>query len=360
MKREPHFPKIATSSIVPIAAAALAIGIFVIDTVTDLEIAVAVFYVAVVLMSVSFCRKRGVMLVSAGCIALTLLSHFLTPTGSPHSGLVNCIISLSAIAATAYLALKIESAEAAVYEARAQLAHISRVTALGQLTASIAHEVNQPLTAVVTSGNACLRWLAAQPPNLEKARQAVERVVKDASRASEVVGRVRGLAKRSSPHKDVLNINEIVLETLALTRGEIEQNRIVLRTQLSAVLPLVPGDRIQLQQVILNLIINAVESMNPVAEGPRELLVSSAQNEAGEVLLAVCDSGTGLDPGKLDHLFDAFYTTKPEGMGMGLTINRSIIEAHGGRIWATRRVPQGAIFQFTLPTGREDVGRSSP
>jgi signal transduction histidine kinase len=197
-----RFLRRATSSILPIAVAALAIGIFTIDTLTDLEIAVAVFYVAVVLISVSAFPKRGVMLVSAGCIGLTVLSYILTPTGSPHSGLVNCVISLSAIAATTYLALRIKSAEAAIYEARTQLAHVSRVTALGELTASIAHEVNQPLTAVVTSGNACMRWLAAQPPNLEKARQAVERIVKDASRASEVVGRVRGLAK-DLPHRKI-------------------------------------------------------------------------------------------------------------------------------------------------------------
>jgi signal transduction histidine kinase len=185
-------------------------------------------------------------------------------------------------------------------------------------------------------------------------------VVKDASRASEVVGRVRSLAKRSSPHKDLLNINEIILETLTLTHSEIEQNRIVLRTQLSDDLPPVAGDRIQLQQVILNLVINAVESMGAAGEGPRELLVSSAQNEAKEVLLAVRDSGAGLDPGKLDHLFDAFYTTKSRGMGMGLTINRSIVEAHGGRIWATQHFPRGAIFQFTLPTGRGDAERTTP
>jgi len=355
-----RFLRHATSSILPVAVAALAIGIFIVDTLTDLEIAVAVFYVAVVLISVSTFRKRGVMLVSAACIGLTVLSYILTPTGSPHSGVVNCVISLSAIAATTYLALKIKSAEATVYDARAHLAHISRVTALGELTASIAHEVNQPLTAVVTSGNACLRWLAAQPPNLERAKQAVERIVKDASRASEVVGRVRGLAKRSSPQKDLLNINEIILETLALTRSEIEQNRVVLRTQLTDNLPLVPGDRIQLQQVILNLVINAVESMSAADESPRELLVSSAQNETKHVLLMIRDSGPGLDPAKLDHLFDAFYTTKSEGMGMGLTINRSIIEAHGGRIWATPHVPRGATFQVTLPTGRENAGSTSP
>jgi signal transduction histidine kinase len=353
MKRTPHSLAIARSSILPVATAALAIGIFVFDTVTDLEIAAAVFYVVVVLMSVSFCRKRGVVLVSTGCMALTLLSFFLTPGGSPHPGLINSIISLSAIGATSYLALKIVSAEVAVHEARAQLAHIARVTTLGELTASIAHEVNQPLTAVVTSGNACLRWLASQPPNLERAKNAVDRIVKDANRASDVVRRVRALAKRAPPHKEWLNINQTILETIALTRSEIEQNRIVLRTQLKDDLPRVLGDRIQLQQVILNLIINAIEGIGAAGEGPRELLVDSVRGDSHDVLVAVRDTGGGLTAGKVEHLFDPFYTTKSEGMGMGLTISRSIIEAHGGRVWATPNLPRGAVFQFTLPSGPE-------
>jgi C4-dicarboxylate-specific signal transduction histidine kinase len=227
-------------------------------------------------------------------MALTLLSYFLTPAGSPYAGLVNCVISLSAIGATTYLALKIQSAEVAVHEARAQLAHVARVTTLGELTASIAHEVNQPLAAVVASGNACLRWLGGEPPNLEKARQAVERIVKDANRASEVIGRVRSLAKREPPRKDWLNMNETIIETIALTRSELEKNHIVLRTQLSDDLQPVWGDRIQLQQVILNLIVNAIEGMSAVDGGPRELLVSSTKDESKGVLVAVRDTGAGL------------------------------------------------------------------
>jgi signal transduction histidine kinase len=263
------------------------------------------------------------------------------------------VISLSAIGATSYLALKIVSAEVAVHEARAQLAHIARLTTLGELTASIAHEVNQPLTAVVTSGNACLRWLASQPPNLERAKNAVDRIVKDANRASDVVRRVRALAKRAPPHKEWLNINQTILETIALTRSEIEQNRIALRTRLEDDLPLVLGDRIQLQQVILNLIINAIEGIGAAAEGPRELLVDSSKGDSHDVLVAVRDTGGGLTPGEVEHVFDPFYTTKSEGMGMGLTISRSIIEAHGGRVWATPNLPRGAVFQFTLPSGPE-------
>ena len=355
MKPRQRFPIIASSSILPIATAALAIGIFVVDTKTDLEIAAAALYVAVVLLSVGFCQRRGVILVSAGCMALTILSYFLTPSGSLSAGLINSVISLLVIGLATFLVLKIASAEVAVHDARAQLAHIARVTTLGELTASIAHEVNQPLTAVVTSANASLRWLASKPPNVEKARRAVDRIVKDANRASKVVGRVRGLAKRGASQKDWLNVNETVLEIVALTRQEIKQNHISLGTQLSEDVPLVWADRIQLQQVILNLVVNAIEAISACDEGPRELVVTSAKDKSNGVLLAVCDSGKGLDSANLDHIFDAFHTTKPDGMGMGLAISRSIIEAHSGRIWATSNVPRGAVIQFTIPTGQEEA-----
>jgi signal transduction histidine kinase len=349
MKRRSFAPIIATSSILSLAAAALAIGIFVVDTLTDLEIAVAVLYVAVVLMSVGFCQRRGVALVSLGCMALTILSHFLTQSGSSTTGLINCGLSLAAIAATTFLVLKIESAELTAHEAKAQLAHIARVTTLGELTASIAHEVNQPLAATVINGNASLRWLAAQPPNLEEARHAIERIVKDANRAGDVIARVRGLAKRTPPQNDLLNINETVHEVIILTTSEIQNNHISLHTQLSGNLPLIPGDRVQLQQVILNLILNAIEAMNGVSEGSRELLVSTAPDSSNAVLVAIHDTGLGLEPAKIDKLFDAFYTTKRDGMGMGLAISRSIIAAHGGRVWAEPNTPRGAVFQFTLP-----------
>jgi signal transduction histidine kinase len=351
MKRWPYIPVIQTSSILPVAAAALAIGIFVADTLTDLEIAVAVLYVAVVLMSVGFCRKRGVILVSFGCMALTVLSYFLTPSGSSTTGLINCGISLLAIGATTFLVLKIESVQLTAQEAKAQLAHVARVTTLGELTASIAHEVNQPLAANVINGNASLNFLAAQPPNLEEARQAIECIVKDANRASEVIARVRGLAKRTPPQKELLNINETVIEIVQLTANEIHNNHVLLRVQLSDDLPLVPGDPIQLQQVILNLILNAIEAMNGVAQVSREVLVKTAANRSNTVLVAIHDTGLGFAPGKIDTLFDAFYTTKHDGMGMGLAISRTIIEAHGGRIWAEPNAPRGAVFQFTLPVG---------
>ena len=339
-----YSPTIKASSILPMAAAVLATGIFVADTLTDLEVAVAVLYVAVVLMSVGFCRKRGVVLISFGCMTLTLLSYFLTPGGSPTAGVINCGISLLAIGATTFLILKIKSVELTAQEARAQLAHVARVTTLGELTASIAHEVNQPLAANVINGNASLHFLAAQPPNLEEARQAIECIVKDANRASDVIARVRGLAKRTPPQKVLLNINETVNETILLATSEIQNNHVSLQMQFANDLPLIPGDYVQLQQVILNLILNAIEAMNGVAEVSRELLVRTAAGRSKTVFVAIHDTGLGLAPGKVDTLFDAFYTTKHDGLGMGLAISRTIIEAHGGRIWAEPNAPRGAIF----------------
>jgi C4-dicarboxylate-specific signal transduction histidine kinase len=347
-----HWSRTAGSVILPIAAAVFTGGIFVTDTLTNLEIAVAVLYVAVVLMSVGFCRRRGVIMVSLGCMVLTILSYFLTRGGSPEAGLINCGISLLAIGATTFLALKIESAEVVAHEARAQLAHIARVTALGELTASIAHEVNQPIAATVINGNASLRWLATEPPNLEEARDAIQRIVADANRAADVIARVRGLAKRTPPQKGPLNINEIVQEIISLTAKEIQNSRVSLDIQLSDDLPLILGDRVQLQQVVLNLILNAVEAMSGTFAGSRELFLSTTREEPPGVLVAIHDSGPGLDPTKIDHLFEAFYTTKREGLGMGLAISRSIVEAHGGRIWAGLNTPRGAVFRFTVPAAQ--------
>jgi NO-binding membrane sensor protein with MHYT domain len=245
-------------------------------------------------------------------------------------------------------------AEDALRQAQMDLARVTRLITLGELTASIAHEINQPLAGVVSSGNACLRWLAHQPPELEKARLSVERLIKDGNRASEVILRVRALVKGAPQRKTWWNINETILEVIALTRSEAQRSGVSIETHLSSDLPPVLGDRIQLQQVILNLLVNAIEAMSEVDE-PRELLVGSRKHESNSVLVAVRDSGTGLDLGSLDHVFDAFYTTKPDGMGMGLAICRSIIEAHGGRLWATPNDPRGAVFQFSVPTRQEEA-----
>jgi C4-dicarboxylate-specific signal transduction histidine kinase len=246
-----------------------------------------------------------------------------------------------------------KQAEEALHKAQAKLAHVTRVTTLGEMTASIAHEINQPLSAVVNNASACLRWLAAS--NQEEARQSAALIIADGHRAGEIIGRIRALAAKSPPRKDWLDINETILEVIALARTEVQRNRASLETQLVDDVPLILGDRIQLQQVILNLIINAIEAMSGVGEGSRELLVSSEKNDSQGVLVAVRDSGPGLDPNSLDHLFTAFFTTKPQGMGMGLAISRSIIEAHGGRLWATANEGRGAVFQFTLPAAGERV-----
>ena len=242
-------------------------------------------------------------------------------------------------------------ASEALREAQMQLAHVNRVTTMGQLAASIAHEVNQPLAAAVTNAYAALRWLGAQPPDVEEGRQALGYIIKDGRRASEVIDRIRGLIKKAPARNDPLDINEVVLEVIALTRSEALRNGVSLQSQLANGLPLVQGDRIQLQQVMLNLIVHAIEAMSSTSEGSRELLISTGKDGSDAVLVVVRDSGPGLDPEGLGRLFDALYTTKPGGMGMGLSICRSIIEAHGGRIWATANVPQGAVFQFILPVG---------
>jgi signal transduction histidine kinase len=201
---------------------------------------------------------------------------------------------------------------------------------------------------VVTSADAGLRWLAAQPPDLEEVRDVLDRIIQASNRAGEVIGRIRALIRKVPERKAPLDINQTILETILLTRSEMERHRILLQTELSDGLPRIWGDRVQLQQVILNLIMNAVEAMSEISEGSRELRIGTSVDGPGGVIVAVRDSGPGLKPESLSRLFDPFYTTKPAGMGMGLSICRSITEAHGGRLWATPNAPQGAIFQFTL------------
>ena len=234
----------------------------------------------------------------------------------------------------------------ALHEAQAVLAHVNRVTAMGQLAASISHEVMQPITAGINNTEAALHWLDAE--NLAEVREALGHAVREGNRAIDVIGRIRALIKKAPPRKDALDINEAIREVVGLTRGEAVKNNISVQTQLAEGLPRIQGDKVQLQQVILNLIINAVEAMSSVPEDSRKLLIS-ARKDVGGVVVVVQDSGPGLSPESLDRLFDAFYTTKASGMGMGLSICRSIVEAHGGQIWASRDVGPGATFQLTLP-----------
>jgi len=235
---------------------------------------------------------------------------------------------------------------------------MNRVLVVGEMTASIAHEVNQPIAAVVTSANAGLRWLDTQPPALEEVRQALTRIEKDGNRAREVVSRVRALVKKVPPRIERWDLNEAVGEVVALTRPELLRNGVVLRNDLSDDVRLVKGDRVQLQQVLMNLIVNAIEAMTGVHGRPRELTISTASADPDTAVVEVRDTGTGLDPGHFNRLFQSFYTTKPEGMGMGLAISRSIVEAHGGRLEAVPNEPHGAVFRFTLPT-RENAQAST-
>src|SRR6476659_1173660 len=251
-------------------------------------------------------------------------------------------------AAQATIALESTRRERQYREMQMALAHANRVATVGQLTASITHEVNQPITAAVTYALAARRWLSAEPPNFREVSEALAAIIKEGNRAGEVVGRIRALIKKAPVRKDAVAINDAVLEVIALTRTEAANNNVSVRTQLAEGLPCVQGDRVQLQQVLLNLIINAIEAMRDVGEEERELLIST-RNEPDGVSVGVRDSGPGFAPATLDRVFEAFYTTKPGGLGLGLSICRSIIEAHNGRLWASANLPRGASFQFALP-----------
>jgi C4-dicarboxylate-specific signal transduction histidine kinase len=246
-----------------------------------------------------------------------------------------------------------KQAEEALRQTQADLAHVSRVMTMGALAASIAHEVNQPLTAIATNSSACLRWLAHDKPDLNEARGAAERMIRDANRASEVIQRIRDLVKKTDLHKAWLDINDIIHEVVDLVQSEVRNHQVVLLTELSAALPPILGDRVQLQQVLLNLLLNGIEAMDTITERPRELRIRSQRLADDTVLVAVQDSGVGLDAQSMARLFDPFFTTKPEGMGMGLSISRSISEEHGGHLRASANAGPGVTFQLILPTGAE-------
>jgi two-component system sensor kinase FixL len=461
----------SASILPPVIAGLFAIAVFVVDTITPLDIAIAVLYVVVVLMASNYFQFRGVLLVSMGCLALTVLSFLLTHGFTTDAALARCLMSVAAIGATTLLALKNQSANTALRErarlldlthdtifvrdmndvitywnrgaeelygwsvgeavskvshqllktvfpmplkeitgellrigrwegelihtkrdgtrvtvssrwalehdergraisimetnnditernqvqealrrTQAELAHVNRVMTLGELTASIAHEVNQPLTGVVTNGSACLRLLAHEPPDLEEVRGAVESIISDGMRASDVVQRLRALSKKTDLHMMQLNINDVISDVMRLLQREIFDHLVSLQLDLASAPPHVMGDRVQLQQVIINLVMNGMEAMATVTDRPRELVIRSRLHEAGQILVEVQDSGTGIGPENVDRLFNAFFTTKPHGMGMGLSICRSIVQAHSGRIWISPNAGgAGTTLQFTLP-----------
>ena len=244
--------------------------------------------------------------------------------------------------------LERKHAEEARREAQAELARVSRVTTMGELTASLAHEVNQPIAAAVTNANTCLRWLTRDQPDLAEAREAASRIVKDATRAAGIISRVRLLFKKSTPQRELVDVNEAIREMIVLLRSEATRYNITVRMELTVDLPRIMGDRVQLQQVLMNLIVNSIDAMKE-ADGARELAVKSQRTEK-EVLVSVSDTGVGLPPQQAEEIFNAFFTTKPHGTGMGLRISRSIVESHGGRLWAAHNSPRGASFHFALPT----------
>ena len=252
-------------------------------------------------------------------------------------------------AAQATIALKITCRERQLREVQMQLAHTNRVVTLGELSASITHEVNQPIAAARNNIIAALHFLDGTPPDLQEVREALAAAVKDADRVSAIVGRMRALMQGASPRLDRVDMNEALREVIELTRGEALKNGVSVESQLAQGLPVIAGDRIQLQQVVLNLILNAVQAMGTVGESARQMLITSRQIESNDLYVGVQDTGPGLSPETLSRLFEPFYTTKPNGMGMGLTICRSIIEAHGGRLWVSACQPHGALFQFAIP-----------
>ena len=352
---------------------AAAIAIFVADTVTSLDITVATLFVAVVLMASRFLSPRGIFLVGLGCIALTLLSWYLAPPAATVLvTVINQFISMGAIALVTLIAHQAMQSDQALFDSERRvrdvqmtLAHANRLTTMGELVASISHELKQPIGATVTNAEAGLQWLDASPPNLDRARQSFERIIKDAARANAIIVQTRELSKRSVPRKERLQINDVIAEVVNLLQHELTKHGVAVETRLSRQLPVVEADRIQVQQVVLNLVMNAVEAMSTSNEAPRRLVIESAINESGDVLVTVADNGPGFAEENAGRLFEAFYTTKASGTGMGLAICRSIVENHGGQLWAdtnTNKAARGSVFRFTLPSRQRQTAnpRESP
>jgi C4-dicarboxylate-specific signal transduction histidine kinase len=287
------------------------------------------------------------MLSSTGKVLGTFAIYYRerrTPTARDQS-VINQIVHLASIAVERKQA---EEALEALRQAQADLARVNRVTTMGELTASLAHEVNQPIAAAVTNANTCLRWLERDQPDTEEARAAALRIVKDGTRAAEIIKRIRLLFKKGTPDWELVDVNEIIREMIVLLRSETMRYNVSVRTELAADLPNVTGDRVQLQQVMMNLIMNSIDAMKEV-NWARALAVQSQRAEDGHLLVSVGDTGVGLPPREANQIFNAFFTTKPDGTGMGLSISRSIVESHGGRLWATANSGRGATFHLTLP-----------
>jgi signal transduction histidine kinase len=354
MTDQPLAPASGRLSIFPFATALAALAIFAADAVTPPDCVVAGLYVIVILMAGQFLSGRRLWLAAAGCVGLTVLAQFvaqrpgLRNDEAAYVGAFNTGVSIGAIVVSCHLVLRGRAAEADLRRAQADLAHISRVTIMGELAASIAHEVNQPIAGALANAGACLRWLAGDAPNLEKAREAAARIVRDGERASQIVGRVRQIFVKGDPERAPVNLSQLAHETIDLLSHEAARYAITVQTELAVNLPQVLADRVQVQQVMVNLIVNAIDAMKAVP-GTRELVLTSRRSEDGQIWVSVSDTGVGLPPQQAEQMFDAFFTTKPQGTGMGLSISRSIIEAHHGRLWAGPNEAGGAVFLFSLP-----------
>jgi C4-dicarboxylate-specific signal transduction histidine kinase len=314
------------------------------------------------IMASSLFGGLGPGLLSVGLSALSFdlffLRRTLPPAVEPALYLRSAFFLGAALLVTGLMEIKrrVEEsrnrAEVALRQARADLGRVSQVTTMGEFTASLAHEVNQPIAAAVTDANTCLRWLRRDQPDVEEACEAALRVVKDATRAAEIISRIHMLFKKGAPQRELVDVNEVIREMLVLLRSEATRYSISIRTKLAGDFHHVMGDRVQLQQVLMNLMINSIEAMKEVDE-TRELIITSQRTENEHLMVSVSDTGVGLPEQQADQIFDTFFTTKPDGTGMGLRISRSIVESHGGRLWAANRSPRGASFCFTLPTKAE-------
>ena len=337
---------VALSLVIAIGAATAALGLAFRTTDHRQKLAAAVV-MGLAISGMHYTAMRAAIFAAHGPVHEAQVS-----AGFGQTGLALAVAGITfvilAFASTASLSEQ-KRAEEALRQARADLARVNRVTTVAELTASLAHEVSQPLSAAVINGNACLRWLAGDAPNLEEARAAARRMVKDGTRAAEIIGRIRLLFNKGIPQRELVDVNEVIREIIILLRVELERYSVYVRPELAADLPQVMGDRVQLQQVMLNLINNGIDAMKDVG-GSRELAIKSQRAEDEQLMVSVSDTGAGLPFEQADHIFDAFFTTKPHGTGMGLSISRSIVESHSGRLWATDNSPRGARFHLLLPT----------
>jgi len=341
-----------------VLTASVMAGIFLVDTITSLEIAIAVFYAIVILTAARTLARPTLIALAVCCCCLTLLSFFLSTSGDWRSGLVNLLISISAISMSAWLVLRIDAARSAAHAAQTQLTRLARAHSLSGLSAALAHEVNQPLAAIVTSGDACQRWLTREPPDLSRARDALARIRSDAERASHIIARMRSLARGEAPRPRAFDLSCAVNEVIALLGSALARHRIRTDIQFTPGLPDAYADRIQVQQVAINLLTNAIDAMTSTPT--RHLRVVCTDHD-DQLVVAVSDTGAGIPPDMLAHLFTPFYTTKAgseqsesAGMGVGLSISRTLIEANGGQLWAQSAPAGGASFQFSVPIARSN------